>query len=132
MASRRTTRHAPTPTHHVRSATSGAVRRAVPTRRTLVLLESALLLGLAEGLLQNAVTYLDISPYLRALVLMVGVLGVFALALRILEPLITHTLGLVARLDTRGGALMRIGLHIAILFVIFVLYVRVFFMNGHG
>ena len=111
----------------MRAVPQTVAMKAVPTRRTLVLLESALLLGLAEGLLQNAVTYLDLSPYLRALILMAGVLGVFALAIRILEPVITRLLHMIAKLDKRGGALMRIGLHLAILFVIFVMYVRVFF-----
>ena len=101
--------------------------RAVPTRRTLVLLESGLLLGLAEGIMEEIVTHLTLSPYLKALVLMAGVLGVFALAIRILEPVIRKTLHHVSRLDAAGGAMMRLGLHVLIFFLIYAGYVRVFF-----
>jgi hypothetical protein len=105
--------------------------KAVPTRRTLVLLESGLILGLAEGLMIEIITRLQLSPYLKALLLMAGVLGVFAIAIRILEPIIRKTLHAISRLDASGGAMMRMGLHLIILFLIFVGYVRVFFPTAH-
>lgn len=114
------------PQRHVRPAHKVAMR-AVPARRTLVLLETGLILGLAEGLMWNAVTQLELSQYVKALILMVGVIGVFALAVRILEPLIQSSLKAVSKLDAGGGALMRIGLHAIILFLIYAGYVRTFF-----
>lgn len=115
-------RQPPRPTAPTRLA-----RRAVPTRRTLVLLESGLIVGLAEGLMEDFIKLYTIPSYLKALMLMVGVLGVFALALRIIEPIVRGTLKAVSKLDKGGGALTRIGLHLIILFLIFVAYVRVFF-----
>jgi hypothetical protein len=104
-----------------------AANKAVPTRRALVLLETGLLLGLAEGIMTDTLTHLTLSPYLKALLLMVGVIGVFAFALRIIEPIIRGSLKMIAKLDTGGGALLRIGVHLVILFLIFAAYVRVFF-----
>jgi len=101
--------------------------RAVPTRRALVLVESGLLLGLTEGIMDDFVKQYSLSPYLKALILMVGTLGAFALAIRIIEPIVRGTLKAVSRLDTGGSAMVRIGLHLIILFLIFVGYVRVFF-----
>ncbi|MDP4198284.1 MAG: hypothetical protein Q8922_05205 [Bacteroidota bacterium] len=120
--SKRKTAHRPT-------APARLAQRAVPTRRTLVLLESGLLVGLAEGLMEDFIHRYSISPYLKALLLMVGVLGVFALAIRIIEPIVRGTLKAVSKLDQGGGAMGRIALHVVILFLIFVCYVRVFFPN---
>jgi hypothetical protein len=103
--------------------------RAVPTRRTLVLVESGLLLGLTEGLMEDFIKQYTLPTYLKALILMVGTLGAFALAIRIIEPIVRGTLKAVSRLDKGGGAITRIGLHLIILFLIFVAYVRVFFPN---
>ena len=105
--------------------------KAVPNRRTLVLLESGLLLGLSEGIMEDIVTHLQYSPYVKALLLMAGVLGVFALAIRILEPVIRKTLHAVSKIDAGHGAMMRVGLHLVIFFLIFVGYVRVFFPTAH-
>jgi len=58
---------------------------------------------------------------------MIGVVGLFAVAVRILEPVIGWFLKVIAGLDKGSGALLRIGLHALILFLIFVGYVRVFF-----
>lgn len=111
-----------------KSHVAKAANKAVPTRRTLVLLETGLLLGLAEGIMTDTLTHLSsLSPYLKALLLMVGVIGVFAFALRIIEPVIRGTLKMIARLDAGGGALLRVGVHLVILFLIFAAYVRVFF-----
>jgi hypothetical protein len=101
--------------------------KAVPTRRTLVLIESGLLLGLAEGIMDELVKSLPVSSYMKALILMIGTLGVFAVAIRIIEPIVHGTLKAVSKLDSGGGALTRIGLHAIILFLIFVGYVRVFY-----
>ena len=100
-----------------------AASRAVPTRRALILLETGLLLGLMEGI----ITHLTISPYLKALILMIGVIGAFAFAIRILEPVIKWALKFIARFESGGGALVRVGLHLIILFLIFAGYVRTFF-----
>jgi hypothetical protein len=110
-----------------KSPVAKAANKAVPTRRALVLLETGLLLGLAEGIMTDTLTHLTLSPYLKALLLMVGVIGVFAFALRIIEPVIRGSLKVIAKLDTGGGALLRIGVHLVILFLIFAAYVRVFF-----
>jgi hypothetical protein len=107
--------------------TSAVALKAVPTRRTLVLIESGLLLGLAEGIMNEIIKSLTVSPYLKAAILMLCILCIFALAVRILEPLIRGTLKAVSKLDDGGGATMRIGLHTIILFLIFVGYVRVFY-----
>ncbi len=109
------------------SPASSAAMKAVPTRRTLVLLETGLLLGLAEGILTDVITHLTISPYLKALFLMIGVIGAFAFAIRILEPVIRGSLKVISKLDSGGGAMVRVGLHLIILFLIFVAYVRIFF-----
>ncbi len=109
-----------------KSHVAKAANKAVPTRRTLVLLETGLLLGLAEGIMTDGITHLMLSPYLKALLLMVGVIGVFAFALRIIEPVIRGSLKMISKLDA-GGAMMRIGVHLIILFLIFAAYVRVFF-----
>jgi hypothetical protein len=114
-----------------KSHVSKVANKAVPTRRTLVLLETGLVLGLAEGIMIDAITHLAFSHYLKALMLMVGVIGVFAFALRVIEPVIRGMLKMIAKLDTGGGALMRIGVHLVILFLIFAAYVRVFFSSGH-
>jgi hypothetical protein len=110
-----------------KSHVAKAANKAVPTRRTLVLLETGLLLGLAEGIMTDTLTHLTLSPYLKALLLMIGVIGVFAFALRIIEPVIRGTLKVISKLDTGGGAMLRIGVHAVILFLIFAAYVRVFF-----
>lgn len=107
--------------HHI-------AKKVVPARRAFVLLETGLLIGLAEGVLNNLITRLPISIYLKALLLMAGVVGVFAIAVRILEPVIAWVLKFVSKLDTGSGPLLRLGLHAAILFLIFVSYVRIFFM----
>jgi hypothetical protein len=73
------------------------------------------------------ITHLTVSPYVKALLLMAGVIGVFALAIRIIEPVIRGTLKVVSKLDSSGGAMMRIGLHLIILFLIYAGYVRTFF-----
>jgi hypothetical protein len=99
----------------------------VPQRRTFVLLESALVLGLAEGIMWSMITSLTMSHYLKALLLMVGVVGVFALAVRVLEPIVGFFLKTIASFDKGGGAPLRIALHLVILFLIFVGYIRVFF-----
>jgi hypothetical protein len=104
-----------------------AANKAVPSRRALILLETGLLLGLAEGIMTDTLTHLMLSPYLKALLLMVGVIGVFAFALRIIEPIIRGSLKMISKLDAGGGALLRIGVHLVILFLIFAAYVRVFF-----
>lgn len=101
--------------------------KAVPTRRTLVLVESGLILGLAEGIMDEIVKSLPLSSYMKALILMLGTLGVFAIAIRIIEPIIRGTLKAVSKLDSGGGALTRISLHAIILFLIFVGYLRVFY-----
>ncbi len=75
----------------------------------------------------DLITHLTISPYIKALILMAGVIGAFAFAIRILEPVIKFSLKMISRLDTGGGALLRIGVHSVILFLIFAAYVRVFF-----
>jgi hypothetical protein len=110
-----------------RTVAARVATRAVPQRRTLILLETGLLLGLAEGIMDELITHLALSPYLKALLLMTGVIGVFALAIRLLEPMIRGTLKMVSKLDSNGGATMRIALHAIILFLIYVGYVRVFF-----
>jgi len=104
-----------------------AAAKAVPTRRALILLETGLLLGLAEGIMTDAITHLTISPYLKALILMAGVIGAFAFAIRILEPVIKWVLKFIAKFESGGGALVRVGLHLIILFLIFAGYVRTFF-----
>jgi len=104
-----------------------AASKAVPTRRALILLETGLLLGLAEGIMTDIITHLTISPYFKALILMAGVIGAFAFAIRILEPVIKWTLKTVAKFESGGGALVRVGLHFIILFLIFAAYVRTFF-----
>jgi len=109
------------------SVATRAATRAVPQRRTLVLLETGLMLGLAEGIMWDLITHLTVSPYAKALLLMIGVVGVFALAIRILEPAIRGTLKMVSKLDSNGGAMMRVGLHLIILFLIYAGYVRTFF-----
>jgi len=114
-----------------KSAGAARAMKVVPARRTLVLLESGLLLGLAEGIMEEIITHLSYSPYVKALLLMGGVLGVFALAIRILEPVIRRTLHAVSKLDSSGGAMMRLGLHLVIFFLIFVGYLRVFFPTAH-
>ena len=114
-------------TKSTNGSSSSRGMHAVPTRRTLVLLESGLLLGLAEGIMWNAIMKLHSTVYVKALLLMIGVIGIFALAVRILEPIIQSSLKAVSRLDAGGGALMRIGLHIVILFLIYAGYVRTFF-----
>ncbi len=81
--------------------------------------------------MEDIITHLDLSPYLKALLLMVGVLGVFALAIRILEPVIRKSLHAVSKLDKAGGAMMRLGLHLVIFFLIYAGYVRVFFPSAH-
>ncbi|MFI5200886.1 MAG: hypothetical protein ACHQNE_00680 [Candidatus Kapaibacterium sp.] len=106
--------------------------KAVPTRRVLVLLETGLILGLAEGIMTDAITRLTLSPYLKALMLMVGVIGAFAFAIRILEPVVRRSLKVISKMDSgatspMGSALTRIGLHLIIIFIIFVGYVRIFF-----
>jgi hypothetical protein len=106
------------------------VARVVPGRRTFVLLESGLILGLAEGIMWKFITSLALSNYFKAVLLMAGVVGAFALAVRVLEPVIAAVLKFIAKLDRGGGALARIGLHAVILFLIFVGYVRVFFRAG--
>ena len=110
-----------------KSHVAKAANKVVPTRRALVLLETGLLLGLAEGIMTDTLTHLALSPYVKALLLMVGVIGVFAFALRIIEPVIRGSLKMIAKLDTGGSALLRIGVHTVILFLIFAAYVRVFF-----
>ncbi len=110
-----------------KSPIAKAANKAVPTRRALVLLETGLLLGLAEGIMTDTLTHLTLSPYIKALLLMVGVIGVFAFALRIIEPVIRGTLKMISKLDAGGGALLRIGVHVIIIFLIFAAYVRVFF-----
>jgi hypothetical protein len=109
------------------SVATRVATRAVPQRRTLVLLETGLILGLAEGIMTEIITHLTVSPYVKALLLMAGVIGVFALAIRIIEPVIRGTLKVVSKLDSSGGAMMRIGLHLIILFLIYAGYVRTFF-----
>ena len=101
--------------------------KAVPTRRALVLVESGLLFGLAEGIMEEIVKSLSVSSYLKAALLMIGTLGVFAIAIRIVEPIVRGTLKAVSKLDSGGGATMRIALHAIIIFLIFVGYVRVFY-----
>jgi hypothetical protein len=110
-----------------KSHVAKAANKAVPSRRALILLETGLLLGLAEGIMTDTLTHLMLSPYLKALLLMVGVIGVFAFALRIIEPIIRGSLKMISKLDSGGGALLRIGVHLVILFLIFAAYVRVFF-----
>ena len=61
-----------------------------------MLLETGLLLGLAEGIMTDTLTHLMFSPYLKALLLMIGVIGVFAFALRIIEPVIRGSLKMIA------------------------------------
>ncbi|HEY3874149.1 MAG TPA: hypothetical protein VGM92_01625 [Candidatus Kapabacteria bacterium] len=112
-----------------KSAASSAALKAVPSRRALVLLETGLLLGLAEGMMNDAITHLELSPYTKALLLMVGVVGVFAFALRVIEPVIKGMLKMISKLDSGGGALMRVGVHAVILFLIFAAYVRIFFFH---
>jgi hypothetical protein len=70
---------------------------------------------------------LSVSSYMKALILMICTLGVFAIAIRIIEPIIRGTLKVVSKLDTGSGAMTRIALHSIILFLIFVGYVRVFY-----
>jgi hypothetical protein len=101
--------------------------KAVPKRRTLVLLETGLVLGLVEGVMTDTITRLNYSPYLKALMLMVGVIGAFAFAIRILEPVVRQSLKIISKVDSGRGALARIGLHLVILFIIFAGYVRIFF-----
>ena len=113
-----------------KSAASKVAMKALPERRALVLLETGLLLGLAEGMMDDTLHHLDLSPYLKALMLMVGVVGVFAFALRVIEPVIKGILKAIAKLDSGGGPLMRIGVHAVILFLIFAAYVRIFFQHG--
>lgn len=110
--------------------TPSIAARAVPAKRTLILLESGLLLGLTEGIMWNMITQLHTSIYLKALFLMAGVIGVFALTVRILEPIIQASLKAVAKLDSGGGVLLRLGLHSVILFLIYTGYVRTFFASG--
>ncbi len=104
-------------------------RRAqlAPQRRTFILLETGLLLGLAEGIMWNLITTLTLSPYLKAALLMIGVIGLFAIAVRVLEPLIGSILKSIAGLEKGGGIAIRLGLHSVVLFLIYVGYVRVFF-----
>lgn len=114
------------------SRTSAVAMKAVPKRRTLVLLETGLILGLAEGIMTDEITKLTLSPYIKALILMVGVIGAFAFAIRILEPVVRQSLKVISKMDSgasspMGSALTRIGLHLIILFFIFVGYVRIFF-----
>ncbi len=109
------------------SRSSAVAMKAVPTRRTLVLLETGLILGLVEGVMTDAITKLTLSPYLKALMLMVGVIGAFAFAIRILEPVVRQSLKMISKMDSGRGALTRIGLHLIILFIIFAGYVRIFF-----
>ncbi|HET6401717.1 MAG TPA: hypothetical protein VFH95_09995 [Candidatus Kapabacteria bacterium] len=109
------------------SRSSAVAMKAVPKRRTLVLLETGLILGLVEGIMTDAITHLNYSPYLKALMLMVGVIGAFALAIRVLEPVVRQSLKIISKVDSGRGALTRIGLHIVILFIIFAGYVRIFF-----
>jgi hypothetical protein len=104
-----------------------AASKAVPTRRALILLETGLILGLTEGIMNDAVTHISISPYLKALLLMAGVIGAFAFALRVIEPVIKWALKVIAKVEAGGGPLVRIGLHLVIIFLIYVAYVRVFF-----
>jgi hypothetical protein len=111
-------------------AHTNPVVRAVPQRRSFILLESALLLGLAEGVMWNMITTLQLDSYYKALLLMIGVVGIFALAVRVLEPVIEFILEFIASLDRGGGVLVRIGLHLIVLFLIFVGYVRVFFKTA--
>jgi hypothetical protein len=98
-----------------------------PKRRTFILLETGLLLGLAEGVMWNLITTLMLSPYIKAALLMIGVVGLFAVAVRVLEPLIGSILNAIAGLEKGGGIAIRIGLHAVVLFLIYVGYVRVFF-----
>ena len=109
------------------SRSSAVAMKAVPARRTLVLLETGLILGLVEGIMTDVITRLALSPYLKALILMVGVIGAFAFAIRVLEPVVRQSLKVISKMDSGGGALTRIGLHLIILFIIFVGYVRIFF-----
>ena len=106
---------------------STVAMKAVPKRRTLVLLETGLILGLVEGIMTDAITHLNYAPYLKALMLMVGVIGAFAIAIRVLEPVVRQSLKIISKVDSGRGALTRIGLHLIILFIIFVGYVRIFF-----
>ena len=110
-----------------KSVATRIATRAIPERRALVLLETGLLLGLTEGVMPETITHLTLSPYAKAALLMIGVIGVFALAIRLLEPVIRGTLKMVSKLDSNGGASMRIVLHLIILFLIYVGYVRIFF-----
>ncbi|GEM_PF-2535192 len=110
-----------------RSAPARVASKAVPTRRTLVLLETGLVLGLIEGIMSEAITHLDFSPYIKALFLMIGVIGAFAFAIRVLEPIIRGSLKVISKVDSGSGVLVRIGLHLVILFIIFAGYVRIFF-----
>src|ERR1051325_645070 len=90
---------------------SSVALKAVPTRRTLILIESGLLLGLAEGIMNEIIKSLSVSSYMKALILMICTLGVFAIAIRIIEPIIRGTLKVVSKLDTGSGAMTRIALH---------------------
>jgi hypothetical protein len=106
---------------------SSLALKAVPARRTLVLLETGLILGLVEGIMTDVITHLNYSPYLKALMLMAGVIGAFAFAIRILEPVVRQSLKIISKMDSGRGALTRIGLHLVLLFIIFAGYVRIFF-----
>ena len=112
------------------SAPVRPVAKVVPQRRTFILLETGLLLGLFEGLLWNLITRLSLSPYLKAAILMIGVVGLFALAVRILEPVIAWVLKMIASLDRGSGAIVLIGVHAIVLFLIYVGYLRVFFKGA--
>jgi hypothetical protein len=106
------------------------VSHVVPQKRSLILLETALLAGLFEGIMWNLVTGLHTVVYIKALVLMVGVVGMFALAVQVLEPVIQFVLKFIAKLEAGGGVLARLGLHLLLLFLIYVGYVRIFFKAG--
>ena len=122
-APRRAASHTPKPL----PVADKLAKKVVPSKRVFLLLETGLLIGLAEGVLANLIHEFPISMYLKALLLMIGVVGVFALAIRVLEPIIAWMLRSLSKLEKGGGPILRLGLHAIILFLIFVAYVRIFF-----
>jgi len=96
-------------------------------KRSFILVNLALLAGLGEGFLWRVLVDWRSTPYPKAVLLMLGTVGLFALAVRIAEPISQRTSSIAAAIQRSSGPAVYLGLQALILFLLFVGYVNVFF-----
>jgi hypothetical protein len=100
--------------------------RLLPSRRFFLVVETALVLGLLEGLLIKLVYDLPYTRAQKAMLLMAGIAGVFSIVLSIARPMIDATLKHLARSD-EGKRLSRLIIHGCVMLLLFWGYMAVYF-----